>query len=115
MIPKLFYLSATVSFDAVPLPKDSSERKRALGIAHFYITAEEDIDAGACAQDMCRSMDLEFLDYLDLPAEETEATLHSADEHKIAFAEAKERGRSLVISRIFDADMQGVDPTTFLI
>ncbi len=56
---------------------------------------------------------MEFVAYVYLPQEETELTLHSGQEHKIAYDYAVKHGQAVVVSRIFDKRHAIIDLTQY--
>lgn len=103
---EIYYLSAYVIFSngnevAACKPKN--------GIAHFYVQAENQPDAGAAAQYICAANGLEFLEYIHLPAPESKATLFNSPEHLIAFEQAMKTRGVVLLSVIMDGEKNCLD------
>ena len=99
----LYYACATVRTVA-PGALAAEGQGEANAVGHFYLIADSEASAGARILDMCREHGIEFIDYLQRAHEESRSSLHSGEEHRIAFASATAHGEALVIAHIFDGE-----------
>jgi hypothetical protein len=111
---KIYYSCATVRVDSNEANANTdSARGRVNAVAHFYVLTDSETSAGAVLFDICRESGMEFVSYVYLPQEETEMTLHSGQEHKIAFDYAAKHGEAVIVSRIFDERRSIIDLTQY--
>lgn len=107
---KIFYACATIEMDDVPdsLCKNAMHNLRQ-GIAHFYIKAEDEVVAGSHIFTMCQDANLKFGNYVYLPVEEHESTVHSLNEHRAAFSLAEREGEAIVLSFVLNHEQNSMD------
>jgi hypothetical protein len=89
----------------------TSLHDRQFGMAHFYVRADDAPTAGSHLHTMCARHGLVFKDFVYLPDEEKQETVHLLDEHRVAFELAMSEGEALVLTVVMGHTQQSVDLT----
>lgn len=106
---KIFYASAYVEGMTEPDEKGSTCALAGSLVAHFYIAADDELEAGSFIPFICQRYRIQFVDFIYLPGQETQDTVHALVEHQFAFQEASRNGEALLLSVVMNGSRRVLD------